>query len=53
MSPDWIEEPLIADVDACGERSPQPENAKLSSKYMKRSARTIATTTVTITSLTG
>lgn len=48
-----VEKPLIADIDPCGERSPQPENAKLSTRYMKRSARTIATTTVTIPSLTG
>jgi hypothetical protein len=44
-------------------RSPEPTdaelasapapNAKLNTRYMKRSARTIATTTVTITSLTG
>ena len=45
--------PLITDVDPCRERSPQPETAKLSSRNMKTSARTVATTTVTITSLTG
>jgi hypothetical protein len=43
----------MADVDPWAERSPQPENAKLSKRYMNTIARTIATTTVTITSFTG